>query len=181
MAKKTEPWPLLQDIVPAPRSPDTSKVLNFAAIVYKKGRESCFFARSCFLWIKPVGACFKTNWFCFSFQLETYIKPVGFASQNQLVWGWSWAKVRQFDACKGLHGLYVQIIAVFRSGIGVHQGGCLGLADCEGMHHLGIGEHHPCSGLQLHELEPQPTNTVGASCPRCWVCRDESQSPSLCP
>ena len=87
MAKKTEPWPLLQDIVPAPRSPDTSKVLNFAAIVYKKGRESCFFARSCFLWIKPVGACFKTNWFCFSFQLETYIKPVGFASQNQLVWG----------------------------------------------------------------------------------------------
>lgn len=129
MAKKTEPWPLLQDIVPAPRSPDTSKVLNFAAIVYKKGRESCFFARSCFLWIKPVGACFKTNWFCFSFQLETYIKPVGFASQNQLVWGWSWAKVRQFDACKGLHGLYVQIIAVFRSGIGVHQGGCLGLAD----------------------------------------------------
>lgn len=102
MAKKTEPWPLLQDIVPAPRSPGTSKVLNFAAIVYKKRRESCFFARSRFLWIKPVEACFKTNWFCFSFQLETYIKPVGFASQNQLVWGWSWAKVRQFDACKGL-------------------------------------------------------------------------------
>lgn len=41
VAKKTEPWPLLQDIVPAPRSPDTSKVLNFAAIVYKKRRESC--------------------------------------------------------------------------------------------------------------------------------------------